>query len=274
MPTPREVFDENMRPAELLVCIHTLLENDRIYTEGELIGRARGWLGCDNAEALLLITNTVFLGVIREKARVHATDLRPARLDNLLRQAVVASCSALETYLYALLETHLTTVVQARGRNFLPNDRERMQFLRGIEFKIDDALRIMTDPDSSPLFIANKILALVQQKYVKGTSGVHATGTLLGLEQPWELIAEALGREEDELRAIVKKVTDRRNDIVHRADRPDTNPNGPIQAINRERVKLEVETVGSICRTLDRLVADRLRELKMAAAVAPAGEAL
>jgi hypothetical protein len=41
MPTPREVFDENMRPAELLVCIHTLLENDRVHSEGELITRVR-----------------------------------------------------------------------------------------------------------------------------------------------------------------------------------------------------------------------------------------
>jgi hypothetical protein len=251
-----------------------LLENDRIHTDGELVSRVRQRLEYDAAEALMLISNTVFLGVIREQARVHATDLRQSRLDNLLRQAVVASCSALETYLYALLETHLTTVVQALGKNFLPSDRELMQFLRGIEFKIDDALRIMTDPDSSPLFIANKILALVQQKYVKGVPGVHATGTLLGLDKPWAQIAAGLGRKEDDLREIVKRVTDRRNDIVHRADRPATNPNGPIQEIHREHVHLDVGTVGSICRTLDRLVGDRLKELGTRAALTAAEEDL
>jgi hypothetical protein len=272
MPTPREVFEENIRPAELLVCIHTLLENDGIQTDGDLVSRVRERMGYGAAEALMLISNAVFLGVIREQARVHATDLRRSRLDNLLRQAVVASCSALETYLYALLETHLTTVVQALGKNFLPSDRELMQFLRGIEFKIDDALRIMTDPDSSPLFIANKILTLVQQKYVKGVSGVHAAGTMLGLDNPWTLIATALARKVDDLREIVKRVTDRRNDIVHRADRPATNPNGPIQEIHREQVSLDVGTVGSICRTLDRLVGDRLKELGKRAALTPAQE--
>jgi hypothetical protein len=279
MPSPRQVFDENMRPAELLVCIHALLEHDRIHTEGGIIEEVRKQLGYDTAEALILIRNHLFLGVIREAARTEAradpTHFKQARLENLLRQAIVASCSALETYLYALLETNLITVVRTRGRDFLPDDRELMEFLSTVPFNIKDALRILAEPGGAPLFIANKSLLQVQKKYVKGTSGVHGVGTLLGLEQPWERIAEELNRDEDDLKRIVKDVTDRRNDIVHRADRPEKEPNGPIQAINREMVRLWVETVGSICRTLDRLVETRLAELKAAALVgstAPAEE--
>ncbi len=261
MPTPREVFEENIRPAELLVCIHTLLENDRVHTEGELVTRVREHLKYDAAEALMLISNTVFLGVIREQARVHSSDLKQSRLDNLLRQAVVVSCSGMETYLYALLETNLEAAIRARGTDYLPNDKQLIEFLHGITFNVREVADLITNPQKVPLTIAAKILDLIKRKYVKGASGIHSVGLLLGLDEPWLRIADKLKRGKEELFDIIKDVTDRRNDIVHRADRPERDPNGPIREIDREEVRLAVSTIGSVCRTLDKLVATRLAEL-------------
>ena len=50
-------------------------------------------------EGLLVISNDIFLGLIRELAEVPPASIKRSALCNLLRQAVVTASTALETYL-------------------------------------------------------------------------------------------------------------------------------------------------------------------------------
>src|SRR5687768_14049807 len=99
MLSPRQAFEDNIRPAELLLRVYRLLENDSIATDGQTVAALRQILGCDANEELMLLYNEIFLGLIRERAQMPASALKRSALDNLLRQSIVVASTALETYL-------------------------------------------------------------------------------------------------------------------------------------------------------------------------------
>ena len=92
MPSPRQTFDNNIRPAELLLQVYRLLDaNDEILTEGDLVDTLKSVVNADDLEYVMVIANEVFLGLVRETAQLHPTTLRRATLCHLLRQAIVIS---------------------------------------------------------------------------------------------------------------------------------------------------------------------------------------
>jgi hypothetical protein len=212
-------------------------------------------------EELMLIYNEIFVGLVRESAQIPRSALRVHSLSNLLRQAVVAACTALDTYLPSMLRANLPMVIEARGRDFLPQDASLEEYFRDLTFSLSETLRLLGDP-SAPLFIANKILAHSNFKYLSSRKGVHAVGALLGLERPWDQIASKLQREKKELMQITDETTRRRNDIVHRADRQQSDPDGEIQDISYVWAMQSVDTVKHVCLALDSLVAERVEQLR------------
>ncbi len=259
--SPRQAFEDNIRPAELLLRVYRLLESDMVHTDTDLVRSLRTLVGADSGEELMLVYNEIFLGLVRERAQVPSSTLRRSSLSHLLRQSVVAACTALETYLPSLLRTNLPTVIEARGREFLPRDKDLQNYLKDLSFGLGDTLRLLSDPEA-PLFIANKILGLTRFKYLGGKKGVHAVGSLLALEDPWAQISNRLGREQAGLERVVDETTRRRNDIVHRADRLQAEPGGEAQEIGYAWSKQAVDTIAHVCLALDELVAARMRELE------------
>ena len=62
---------------------------------------------------------------------------------------------------------------------------------------------------------------------------------------------------------IIDETTRRRNDVVHRADRPQSDPGGEVQEIIYSWSKQAVDTIGHVCLALDELVAARMTELRL-----------
>src|SRR5437016_873560 len=118
--SPKQVFEDSFRMAELLIHVYRLLENDGLKTDGELVTSLRVLLQCDHDEQIQLIVNTVFMGCIRESANVPGGALRPQSLQNLLRQAVVSGCTAYETYLSTVLQKNIFTVIELKQHAFFP----------------------------------------------------------------------------------------------------------------------------------------------------------
>ena len=110
--------------------------------------------------------------------------------------------------------------------------------------------------------------------YLSGKRGIHVTGVLLALDNPWKQIATQLGRDENEVKKTLDATVKRRNDIVHRADRSQDDPGGIAQEIGYPWAKQAVETIRVVCLALDDLVSGRLKELKTKSAAAqPQGTA-
>lgn len=265
MLSPRQIFEDNIRPADLLLKVFRLLEHDAPNTEVELLRSLRDLVKAEKDESLLVISNGIFLGLIRELADVTPASIKRSALCNLLRQAVATASTALETYLPILLRDNLPDVIRLRGRDFVPKKDEAIknQF-KNLTFELEEAVRILADPD--PLFVANKMISSLNFNYLSGKRGIHVTGVLLALDNPWGLIASQLGRAEDEIKKTLDTTVKRRNDIVHRADRSQDDPAGAAQEIGFPWAKQAVETIRVVCLALDDLVTNRLNELKQQAA--------
>jgi len=261
MLTPRQIFEDNIRPADLLLKVFRLLEHDALNTEEALLRSLRELVNADEDESLLVISNGIFLGLIRELAEVPPSSIKRSALCNLLRQSVVMASTALETYLPILLRDNLPEVIRLRGPAFVPkrDDEIKNQF-KNLTFALDEVVRLLIDPD--PLFVANKMISSLDFSYLNGKRGIHVTGVLLALDNPWGLIAKQLGRAEDEIKKTLDVTVKRRNDIVHRADRSQDDPAGSAQEIGFPLAKQAVETIRLVCLALDDLVAARLKELK------------
>ena len=273
MLSPRQIFEDNIRPADLLLKVYRLLEHDALNTEDDLLRSLRELAGAEKNESLLVISNGIFLGLIRELAEVPPASIKRSALGNLLRQAVVSASTALETYLPILLRDNLPEVIQLRGRDFVPKkDEEIKSQFKNLTFALDEVVRLLIDPD--PLFVANKMISSLNFSYISGKRGIHVTGVLLALDNPWGLIANQLGRAEDEIKKTLEATVKRRNDIVHRADRSQDDPAGSAQEIGFPWAKQAVETIRVVCLALDDLVTTRLKELKkQSAASQPQGAA-
>src|SRR2546430_2438625 len=145
MLSPRQIFEDNIRPADLLLKVFRLLEQDAPNTEAELLRSLRGLVKADEDEVLTVIYNEIFLGLIRERAELPAASIKRSALCNLLRQAVVTACTALETYLPTLLRNQLPEVIKLRGRDFVPKDKEIGEQFKNLTFNLDECLRILTN---------------------------------------------------------------------------------------------------------------------------------
>jgi hypothetical protein len=271
MLSPRQIFEDNIRPADLLLRVFRLLEHDAPNTEAALHRALRDLVKADEDEGLMVIYNEIFLGLIRERAEIQPASIKRIALCNLLRQSVVTACTALETYLPTLLRSQLPEVIKLRGRDFVPKDKEIGEQFKNLAFNLDECLRVLTNPD--PLFIANKMISFLNFSYLSGKRGIHVTGALLGIDNPWKQIANRLKRSEEELKKILDDAVNRRNDIVHRADREKKAPDGPPQDIGYAWSRQAVDTVRVVCLCLDELVTARLKELREQAALQPQGAA-
>jgi hypothetical protein len=270
MLSPRQIFEDNIRPAELLLKVYRLLEHDEPNTEADVLKALREIVKANDDEGLLVIYNEIFLGLIRERAQLPHTAIRKSALLNLLRQAVVCACTALETYLPALLTRHLEEVVRYRGRNFVPSDAEIAAVCKSLTFSLDDVVRLLNDPD--PFFVANKLIGHLKFTYLSGWKGIQFTGLLLTVPRPGTDLAIRLGRDEKELKKIVEATVLRRNDIVHRADRQDLGVDDVQQDISFSWALQAVETIRLVCTCLDELVSERLQKLRQGTPVIPAKE--
>ncbi len=269
MLSPRQIFEDNIRPAELLLKVYRLLEHDSPAMEGDLVRSLASLVHADDNEGLMVIFNEVFLGLIRERAEISAASIKRTALFNLLRQAVVTACTALETYLPALMKVQLPGVIDLRGRDFVPKDKEISEQFSRLSFTLDETIRILKEPD--PLFVANKMIRLLDFSYLSGKKGIHVAGALLSVESPWKKIADRLGRDEEEIKKTLDTTVKRRNDIVHRADRSQDDPAGAAQEIGYAWTRQAVDTIRVVCLCLDELVLERMTELRTAAAHEPQG---
>jgi predicted house-cleaning noncanonical NTP pyrophosphatase (MazG superfamily) len=263
MIRPIQAFEDNIRPAQLMLQVYRLLDcGDDIKTEGHFLDRLRELVSASATEDLMLVQNEIFLGLVRERSQIPRSALKSATLSHLLRQAIVASCTALDAYLPAILRLNLPEIIRRKGRAFALDEATK-EYWRDLQFSLDEVLRLRgEDEDAAALFIANRLVALASFKYLSSKPGVHVAGTLLGLAKPWDQIAAHLGREKKELTAVLEATVNRRNDIVHRADRDKGHPEGEPQAITFAQASQGADTIKHVCLAFDELVEGGLRELR------------
>jgi hypothetical protein len=135
-------------------------------------------------------------------------------MDFLLRQAVLVSCSALESFFWDVLRENALIVVKAKGR-------KSDDSLKNITLTLDDYLSLQSyaDPDE-------RLKEIILKRFERGT--LYDIGKLdeiasiltVPAKDFWKEVAKKTGQLDTEIKARLGALVNRRNDITHRADRP------------------------------------------------------
>lgn len=258
---PIEVFNDSFRIAELMLHLHLLLENDGLQTEGDIVTQIRSVLGAAEDEQLQLLLNPIFLGCIREQAGVPTSTMRPLSLANLLRQAIISACTAYETYLSAALKQHIFTVIEVRQDEFFPTEPEAAKYFEGLSLSIGECFRLLNRRES-PVLLGTKLLTYVQSRNLGSVAGLKTIGLLLGLDDPWNRVAEKLDRDVKDIRKVVASCIQRRNDIVHKGDRRLEEGSTEKQPIAYAWTRQAVDTIGHACLAFDEIMAAKMQEFQ------------
>src|SRR5262249_21348510 len=159
--------------------VYRLLDSgDVIMTDGDFVSRLRELVRAAVTEDLMVVQNEIFVGLVRERARLPKSALKSATLAHLLRQAVVASCTAWDAYLPGMLRLHLPEVIRLKGRGFLPPDDLTVRdYCKDLTFDLDEVMRLMAD-ENATLYISNRLLSMTRFKYLADRGGVHVIGAL------------------------------------------------------------------------------------------------
>lgn len=231
----RNTFEEHYRSAEVLLRVYRLFESEEgPRTEHTWLPAMREVIASSRDEEIILLLNELFIGIVRGRADLKPSFFRRDTLDLLLRQAVVAACSALDVYLPHLLNAHLPDVILIKQRNFMPNSGEMRSFFLNFRLSLDDIWPMAEESTVEDRWgmITQRVLKYCADKTLFNDAGVSAVLTLLGVDEPWQRIADRAGEKKEPLMDKLRKIVSRRNDIVHRADRYKTAPDGPPQPID------------------------------------------
>lgn len=259
MPTPFMDFETNFRTSETLVKVYSLLDSpDGPTTQHEMLHGVRDLLMAGDDEELILLINEVFLGVVRENADVRPAIFKKDSLCMLLRQAVVAACSALDVYYPALLREHLPLVIEVKQRNFLPREGVIRGLLSGFNLSMEEILRVINDPKPENI-LGDMFVEHLKRKTLSNSNGVAATLLILGVESPWDQICERLGQSKTPLMRQFDGLVTRRNDIVHHGDRDSLNPAGSVQDIQYSWTNSHISLARSVVLASNELVEEQMQ---------------
>ena len=137
----------------------------------------------------------------------------------LLRQAVVVACTALESYFWDSLRENVLTIVRARRRG---SDES----LRKLTLTLDDYLSLESykDPD-------DRLQQIILKNFERGTlydsSSIEKIATILTVRNFWSQVSKKCGQPENDIKRQLNELITRRNQIAHRADRPDRGMDPP-----------------------------------------------
>lgn len=172
-------------------------------------------LALPNGSALHHVKNTRAVLGVQGSVSVPSCLTSGQGLDFLLRQAVVVSCSALESFVWDILRENALTVIKARGR-------KADQSLKDITLTLDDYLSLedYTDPDE-------RLKEIILKRFERGTlydsAKIDEVMKILGVRDLWPEVKNHTGHEAATIRSQLSDLILRRNQIAHRADRPEDN---------------------------------------------------
>lgn len=181
-------------------------------------------------------------------------------LDFLLRQAVVVSCGALESFLWDILRENALTVIKAKGR-------KADDSLKSITLTLDDYLSLegYGDPDE-------RLRQIIIKRYERGTlydsEKIDEIMKILTVRDFWKGAADHTGLDAQMIRRQLGELVERRNDIAHRADRPkedtppdELDPHG-LRPITHAWVNTHVVTAKAFVEAAASLVGTALGQLE------------
>lgn len=210
-----ELALQNFAIAEHLLQLHQLLRDLRGHEANQPLSLAIcECLALPAGSALQHAKNTHALLSAHSTIPVPSCLTAPAGVDFLLRQAVLVSCSALESFFWDVLRENALTVVKAKGR-------KSDDSLKNVTLTLDDYLSLegYANPDE-------RLREIILKRFERGTLyDIGKLDEIAGIltvpaKEFWKDVSKKTGLTEGEIKTRIGSLVSRRNEITHRADRP------------------------------------------------------
>ena len=209
-----ELAIQNFAVAEQLLQLYELFHGIREMAPDEDIRLAvcRRLHLPDNA-AIRHAENEQMLMCARATAPIPPALLIDGAIAFLLRQSIVAACTSLESFFWDSLRENVLTIVKARRRGA---DKS----LRDLTLTLDDYLSMenYADPDER---LRQIILKNFERRTLYDSESIEKISSVLTVRGFWDEVGKRCGRSARDLRRELDELISRRNQIAHRADRPD-----------------------------------------------------
>jgi hypothetical protein len=205
--------------------------------------------------------NDLVVLVAKATAPIPPSLLVEDGLNFLLRQAVVVGCTALESFFWDALRENVLTIVRARKRG-------ADESLRKLTLSLDDYLSLegWEDPDE-------RLKQIILKNFERGTlydaSSIETIAKVLTVRDFWAQVAAKTGNPDKDLKRHMGELIQRRNQIAHRADRPDEKADPPeeqdghgLRAINYAWATNRVSTAKSVVSAASDIFTATLKQLE------------
>ena len=178
-------------------------------------------------------------------------------LDFLLRETVVVACTALEAFFWDTLRQNVLTVVRARRSG-------ADESLRNLKFTLGDYISIQRydDPDF-------RLKQIILKNFERGTlydvSSIEEIARTLTIKKFWEEIEKIAGTPAKSLKGLIGDLIHRRNQIAHRADRPDEGEESDklgLRMITFAWTNHRVQTAKSLVTASAELIEEAIQRLE------------
>lgn len=239
--TARQAFDDNLADAEALVAVVHALRNRRVRRMRrelrERLGSALGvpkkhWddLDCVESEDVFAVFKP---GSRIDRHAVSETGLRP-----LLRQALVAACAAVETF--------VADRVMERLRGALDADPRPTRLL-DLPMTVGDWLRIEESYKRRRWGLREIVELEVRRLASPSPSQVGITFGVVGEKGLWKRVDKRRGVASGKSEKALERIYERRNRIAHQGDR-----SGRGRAtITVDEVEADLACIAEIVAALD-----------------------
>ena len=134
-------------------------------------------------------------------------------LDFLLRETIVVACTALEAFFWDALRENVLTIVRARKSG-------ADESLKNLTFTLGDYISLQQYEDQD-LRLRQIILKNFERRTLYDVDSIEAIVKTLTIKNFWEEIEKVTGEKASNLRKLIGELIQRRNQIAHRADRPE-----------------------------------------------------
>ncbi len=212
----------------------------KIRTErAAALKRALRWR---NAEQIDRSQNEYLYIVLRGAAQVDRTYFDSRQLEFLLRQAVVAACSAMDCYFLEKVEENIWAVFAKKGAES-PVELLRLRITMGDYLQAQSYTR-------KGWALKRAMMNSTRFASFQSPDAIAERLQLLGVKSFWNDVAREVSMRPGKLKGQMKELTERRNQIVHKGDRPGNRP----QPVDLQWVKRRIQLVDRVVRAADGVI--------------------
>ena len=257
-----ELAIQNFAVAEHLIQLHELFRGLREETaiEDLRLVVCRKW-GIPENTSIRNAFNDQMCLIARASVPIPQALLIEDGADFLLRQAVVVSCTALESFFWDSLRENVLTIVRARRRG-------ADESLREIKLTLDDYLSLENYADPNER-LKQIILKNYERRTLYDTGSIEEISMILTVRDFWNIIAQRCGQNTRDIRRNLDELIQRRNQIAHRADRPNPEADPPeeqdghgLRAIVFAWVNTRVFTAKSVVNAANECFSQAIQRLE------------